>query len=679
MGKKRVWIGKIILLFLLMGGVFSWGIEVEGRVLTLIIDGKNGKSEKVQYLKTSSGKIYKIANRNDIGDKYVVIDGNVGANTKVVGGVREIYVTTYRKASPKNSLMVSEPNQVVGEQRMLVALFNYPDDKTQPFTLDDIKNYVENDSDSVNEFFKENSYNKVYFTVDYLDWATLPRKSTDYKGDENLLLQDSIKTIDSKVNFRNYNRLCFIYNVVKDVWWAGLGSIGTWSISTGDGTVEASIDWINGVYLNPEKYGTTDGKTIIAHELGHNFGFWHASSIQCALTTGYVPENLNFPDKSCSSYNEYGDANDIMGNSYNYENFSSIWKNSVGWLTDVVTALQDGSYTLYFVEQTQHTPRALRVPIGRDNRGNTYYYWIEYRTNDSSISKFDRTKGVQVRAYFPPFYIDSSSKTNSLRFVKDDTGTFYDVTTDQPFIDKYRGIKISLNNEVDDGVNSYVTLGVEVPKLIVDPIFTDYGTISGSEEESITITNKDTSPVTIKSLNMKGDTPSEFYISSDGCTGKTLGYGQSCQIKVMTNPTSTGRKNAYLTISTNSPITPLLTAGFTAYYNGTTSSGGGGDGRCFIATAAYGSYLEPHVMTLRNFRDRFLLTNPLGREFVKLYYRYSPPIAQYIRDKEGLKIVVRALLTPLVLFIEHPLSGLLLLLGLVGGVVAFRRKRGIAS
>lgn len=47
--------------------------------------------------------------------------------------------------------------------------------------------------------------------------------------------------------------------------------------------------------------------------------------------------------------------------------------------------------------------------------------------------------------------------------------------------------------------------------------------------------------------------------------------------------------------------------------------GGGGGGGCFIATAAYGSLLEPHVRILCKFRDRYLLTNGPGKTFVKYY------------------------------------------------------------
>ena len=69
---------------------------------------------------------------------------------------------------------------------------------------------------------------------------------------------------------------------------------------------------------------------------------------------------------------------------------------------------------------------------------------------------------------------------------------------------------------------------------------------------------------------------------------------------------------------------------------------------CFIATAAYGSYFDPHVETLREFRDDYLLTNPVGEAFVSLYYDVSPPIAGFIDDHPALKPIVRLALLPAV-------------------------------
>ena len=73
-----------------------------------------------------------------------------------------------------------------------------------------------------------------------------------------------------------------------------------------------------------------------------------------------------------------------------------------------------------------------------------------------------------------------------------------------------------------------------------------------------------------------------------------------------------------------------------------------GDRGCFIATAAYGSIMEPHVKILRDFRDRFLISNIVGNFFVNLYYKYSPPLANFIAKHDNLRALVRISLFPVV-------------------------------
>ncbi len=75
---------------------------------------------------------------------------------------------------------------------------------------------------------------------------------------------------------------------------------------------------------------------------------------------------------------------------------------------------------------------------------------------------------------------------------------------------------------------------------------------------------------------------------------------------------------------------------------------GSSDAICFIATAAYGSPMEPHVKILRAFRDRILLVNAIGKGFVRLYYTYSPPIANFIANHDSLRTIVRVSLLPVV-------------------------------
>lgn len=70
--------------------------------------------------------------------------------------------------------------------------------------------------------------------------------------------------------------------------------------------------------------------------------------------------------------------------------------------------------------------------------------------------------------------------------------------------------------------------------------------------------------------------------------------------------------------------------------------------KCFIATAVYGDPCCEEVRALRKFRDEQLLTNSLGYIFVKIYYKLSPPIANWLDGKEKLSTKIRAILNYLV-------------------------------
>jgi uncharacterized repeat protein (TIGR01451 family) len=102
---------------------------------------------------------------------------------------------------------------------------------------------------------------------------------------------------------------------------------------------------------------------------------------------------------------------------------------------------------------------------------------------------------------------------------------------------------------------------------------------------------------------------------------------------------------------------------------------GGGGGGCFIATAAYGSYCDPHVQVLRNLRDGFLVHYAPGRIFLNVYYRYSPPIADFIREREGLKCLVRGVITPIVYVIKYPYAIGCMLIPLAFMLIRKRRKK----
>lgn len=72
------------------------------------------------------------------------------------------------------------------------------------------------------------------------------------------------------------------------------------------------------------------------------------------------------------------------------------------------------------------------------------------------------------------------------------------------------------------------------------------------------------------------------------------------------------------------------------------------DEKCFIATAAYGSAFQEEVKTLRIFRDKYLMTNSVGKWFTQTYYKYSPYWADLIKKSETRREIARAFLSPVV-------------------------------
>ena len=104
-------------------------------------------------------------------------------------------------------------------------------------------------------------------------------------------------------------------------------------------------------------------------------------------------------------------------------------------------------------------------------------------------------------------------------------------------------------------------------------------------------------------------------------------------------------------------------------------------GGCFIATAAYGSDMNRHVKILSEFRDRYLLTNPIGRGILEGYYRFSPSVASYLHKHPLARAIVRYALVPITgiayisLFI-HPLALLFaFIFMLLTGVYFFKRSK----
>ena len=108
----------------------------------------------------------------------------------------------------------------------------------------------------------------------------------------------------------------------------------------------------------------------------------------------------------------------------------------------------------------------------------------------------------------------------------------------------------------------------------------------------------------------------------------------------------------------------------------------GGSGEpCFVATSVYGTSAAAEVSTLRDFRDRYLLTHRPGAAFVRAYYRLSPPLARAVASRASLRTAVRVCISPMVavarLAVDYPRAlALAVLATLTTGVFLLTRRIG---
>ncbi len=142
---------------------------------------------------------------------------------------------------------------------------------------------------------------------------------------------------------------------------------------------------------------------------------------------------------------------------------------------------------------------------------------------------------------------------------------------------------------------------------------------------------------------------------------------------IVASSDSTPSTDSITTVSGEYTVPSAVAATTTTTDTATDSGGGGG---CFIATAAYGSYMDPHVYALRQFRDSVLMQTAPGRWFVSQYYEYSPLLADIISSNEYLRLLTRWLLTPLVYTVAYPLAALFVLC-ILGLGIQYRRNREV--
>lgn len=211
-----------------------------------------------------------------------------------------------------------------------------------------------------------------------------------------------------------------------------------------------------------------------------------------------------------------------------------------------------------------------------------------------------------------------------------------------------------------------------------------FGNVKTGQTKNLTLTITNNNSVSYSITSISGiDAP--FALVNPPAFPINMSPSAQTTFTISYTPTAELQSSATLVINTDKSLTQSVNLDGTGTATGSTgdtttdtniapAKSGGGGGGCFIATAAYGSYLDPHVMVLRHFRDNVLLKSKPGTAFVEFYYKYSPPIADFIAKHDDLRMLVRIALTPVVFTAEYPLL-LFIIMVVVVGYCMVRRPR----
>ncbi len=260
--------------------------------------------------------------------------------------------------SGQHNYLFTLPSPKIGKHTVLVLFIEFSNYGNQT-NIQDILNNVS----SVDQFYKEVSYNQFWLDIWYLNtWLQL-NNTREYYGQDSgsqkdvnwqEYVYDSLSAADPYINFTKYDSVLLVHagndqaasGDPNDLW--SKASIGKWYFSY-DGGVQL------GIVIVAEK----DPVGVVAHELGHNLelpdlydysgqeefvGVW---SLMASGSWLSPPSSLMAPEK--------------------------IW---LGWIPQqnitVINRDMFASFRLYPLENTG-TILAAKIPVGN------IYYMIEYR------------------------------------------------------------------------------------------------------------------------------------------------------------------------------------------------------------------------------------------------------------------------------------------------------------
>ena len=374
-----------------------------------------------------------------------------GTRVRITGDLAEGTVTTTSVTT-----LATSASRTLGPQSVLVILFNFTTDPSQPFSSATVASV----NDQVRNFYLENTYGQTVLSFTVAGWFTINANTSVCDYSSWATAAEAAAT-SAGFNLAAYDRRVFAFPRQSVCAWSGMGNLA------------GPRSWSNGSYTT----------RTIAHEQGHNFGNHHSKALTC--------------DSSGCATVEYGDDRDVLGMPGVVAHMNAYQKERLGWLNygsspAIRTVSSSGDYRIDNYETIAGATKALKIW----NVATNSYYYVESRANigfDSSA-----VTGVTIHA----------SNGGSFQVDLDKTTTAYDATLNvgQVFTDGPLSIQ-TLDSSLDGAVIR-VTLGgggssectTAAPVVVISS--------STSLNRTVTVTNKNGASCPASSFILAASVPS---------------------------------------------------------------------------------------------------------------------------------------------------------------------------
>jgi len=531
-------------------GAVEKEVETEGTLEVQVEDGKSG-AKLHHFLRTASERLE--LHFAGTTPTNLLTGSIVHVRGVRVGNALALALGTSTTSSSLQTIAAASLPPSTGAFNTLVIMVNFQDNPTyQPYTSAAVQNVV---FSQTSNWDMENSFQHTSLTGNVAGWYTIGVASTNC--DTGTIKADAQAAARAAgYNLANYSRFIYLMssNTGCSAWWG-------WA------TIGGSDVWINGEY--------TFTAHVVAHEMGHNFGLYHAHADDCGTAV------------LCSSgtYSEYGDWIDDMGApSYTQAgHFDSFHKELLGWLNSgtqpsITTVTSSGTYVIGPYEAQNSNPKALKILQSNTSSGSSYYY-VEFRQAigvDSFLSVYsDILGGVVVHSASP----SNSNSSELLDMTPTSPSSFSHpaLVVGKSYLDSTAGVTIMPTAVSSTGATVAVTLATATctranPTITLSPSQSQWVAPGTTVSFALTLSDNDSSSCGNSSFNLGASVPSGWS-SALGNTMLTLSPGGAGSTTLhVTSPSGTANGFYSIGVTASDASATQYTASASATYVVSTST-----------------------------------------------------------------------------------------------------------